>query len=298
MGHDHHHQLGNHQQSQRAIFGSFLLNFGFALIEFIFGALFNSSAVLADAVHDTGDALAIGLSWIFEKVSTRKSDDHYTLGYDRFSLLGAMITATILIVGSLVVVVENFPKLFHPEPVNANGMLWLGLVAIAVNLGAQHLLSRGSSEHESILSLHFLEDTLGWLAVILVSVCLHFTNWYILDPLLSLAISLFILSKALPRFIKNMTIFLEASPRDLDMLAIRRSINQLDEVEAVPQLNIWSIDGHRHVAMIHIILENRQDEKLVKDKIHHILEDYQVVQSAIECDDSSFEHHHHCPPSH
>ena len=87
MGHDHHHQLGNHQQSQRAIFGSFLLNFGFALIEFIFGALFNSSAVLADAVHDTGDALAIGLSWIFEKVSTRKSDDHYTLCYDRFSLL-------------------------------------------------------------------------------------------------------------------------------------------------------------------------------------------------------------------
>ncbi|MGT2930227.1 cation diffusion facilitator family transporter [Streptococcus dentasini] len=293
MGYNH---QSRHHQSEKAILGSFLLNFGFATAEFIFGTLFNSSAILADAVHDTGDALAIGLSWLFEKIATKRSDDRYTLGYDRFSLLGAMITATILIAGSIAVLVENIPKLFHPPIVNAQGMLWLGIIAIAVNLAAQNLLSRGKSEHERILSLHFLEDTLGWFAVILVSILLHFTDWYILDPLLSLAISLFILSKAIPRFVKNIGIFLEASPRDIDMLTIRQAIADLEEVKAVPQFNIWSIDGRQHVAMIHIILSDRQDEKLVKDKIHHLLENYQVVQSTIECDDSSFEHDHHCPP--
>lgn len=288
----HHHEP---KGSEKAIFGAFLLNFIFSILEFIFGSLFGSAAILADAVHDLGDALAIGLSWIFERISKRRADDYYTLGYDRFSLLGAMITATILIGGSILVLIENIPKLFNPQPLAAKGMLGLAVLAIMINLLAQKLLSGKRSEHESILSLHFFEDTLGWLAVIVVSLVLQVTDWYILDPLLSLVISIYILSQAIPHFIKNLRIFLEASPRELDRAALEQEILELDEVKGVPQLNLWSTDGRHHVAMIHIILENRQDEKLVKDKIHHILEDYHVAQSAIECDDNDFEHYHHCP---
>lgn len=173
-------------KSSRNMTIAFLLNFSFAIIEFIFGLLFHSSAVLADAIHDTGDALAIGLSTFFEKISTRKEDREYTLGYKRYSLLGALLTSVILLIGSTLVIVENVPKLFAPEKVNYDGMLVLGIVAIAVNTAASRVVSHGHSHNESILSLHFLEDILGWLAVVGVSIILRFTDWYFLDPLLSL----------------------------------------------------------------------------------------------------------------
>ena len=154
---------------------AFLLNFSFAILEFIFGFMFNSSAVLADAVHDTGDAMAIGLSTLFEKISNKKEDKKYTLGYKRYSLLGALLTSVILLVGSTLVIIENVPKVFSPEKVNYDGMLVLGIFAIIVNLAASKVVGHGHghSHNESILSLHFLEDILGWVAVILVSIVLR-----------------------------------------------------------------------------------------------------------------------------
>ena len=125
------------------------------------------------------------------------------LGYKRFSLLGAMVTAVILMTGSVLVILENITKIFHPQPVNDEGILWLGIIAVSINVLASLVIRKGQTKNESILSLHFLEDTLGWVAVILMAIVLRFTDWYILDPLLSLAISIFILSKAIPRFLEH-----------------------------------------------------------------------------------------------
>ena len=235
---------------------AFLLNFSFAIIEFIFGLLFHSSAVLADAIHDTGDALAIGLSTLFEKISTKKEDREYTLGYKRYSLLGALLTSVILLVGSTLVIVENVPKLFAPEKVNYDGMLVLGIVAIVVNTAASRVVSHGHSHNESILSLHFLEDILGWLAVVGVSIILRFTDWYFLDPLLSLIIAGFILSKALPKFWENIQIFLDHVPSDVDLSQLYQEIAVLENVRAITQLNVWTTDGLEKYAMLHICLEN------------------------------------------
>ena len=243
-------------KSSRNMTIAFLLNFSFAIIEFIFGLLFHSSAVLADAIHDTGDALAIGLSTFFEKISTRKEDRNYTLGYKRYSLLGALLTSVILLVGSTLVIVENVPKLLAPEKVNYDGMLVLGIVAIAVNTAASRVVSHGHSHNESILSLHFLEDILGWLAVILVSLILRFTDWYFLDPLLSLVIAGFILSKAMPKFWENIRIFLDHVPSDVDLSQLYREIAVLENVRAITQLNVWTTDGLEKYAMLHICLEN------------------------------------------
>ena len=279
--------------SSRNVLLAFLLNFCFAIIEFIFGVVLNSSAVLADAVHDTGDAIAIGLSAYLEKVSNKKTDLRYTLGYKRFSLLGAMITSTILITGSSMVIAENIWKVFRPEPVNYNGMLVLGLIAIVINLLAARLVHHGHTANESMLSLHFLEDILGWLAVILVALVLRFTDWYFLDPLLSLAISVFILSKALPKFFANLQIFLEKAPEDLDLKKLEEEILSLPKTKQVCQLNVWSMDGLKNVAMVHVLVDKGADEPFIKDSVHHILESYAIVESAVEIDESILEHYHH-----
>ena len=273
---------------------AFLLNFSFAIIEFIFGLLFHSSAVLADAVHDTGDALAIGLSTLFEKISTKKEDREYTLGYKRYSLLGALLTSVILLVGSTLVIVENVPKLFAPEKVNYDGMLVLGIVAIAVNTAASRVVSHGHSHNESILSLHFLEDILGWLAVILVSLILRFTDWYFLDPLLSLVIAGFILSKALPKFWENIQIFLDHVPSDVDLSQLYQEIAALENVRAITQLNVWTTDGLEKFAMLHICLKNPNLLAATQAVLRQRLLVYGIAKVTIQTDESLQEHQEYC----
>ena len=222
---------------------AFFLNLSYAIVEFIAGGIFGSSAVLADSVHDLGDAIAIGISAFLETISNREEDRQYTLGYKRFSLLGALVTVVILITGSILVILENITKLFNPQPVNDEGILWLGIIAVSINLLASLVVRKGKTKNESILSLHFLEDTLGWLAVILMAIILRFTDWYILDPLLSLVISIFILTKAIPRFWSALKIFLDAVPEGVETGDLEKELEALTNVKSVNQLSIWSMDG-------------------------------------------------------
>ena len=279
--------------SKFAVWLAFVLNFSFAIIEFIFGGLFGSSAILADAVHDLGDALAIGISAFLESISNREEDSHYTLGYKRFSLLGAILTAVILITGSSLVILENISKLIEPQLVDHEGMLWLGVIAIATNLTASLIVRKGQTKNESILSLHFLEDTLGWLAVIVVAIILRYTDWYFLDPLLSLLISAFILSKALPRFWSTLKILLDAVPEGVDIQQVKSDLEQLDHVASINQLNLWTMDGLEKNAIVHVCLEHVKHMEGCKESIRTLLKDCGFQNVTIEVDEDLATHRAH-----
>lgn len=279
--------------ARRNVFIAFLLNLVFSIIELIFGLLFKSSAILADAVHDFGDALAIGLSFVTERMSDKRADQNFSLGYKRFSLLGAMITSSILILGSVFLIVENFPKLFHPEVVNKEGMLILGVIAIIINVLASLVVHKGKTVNEAILILHFLEDILGWLAVILVSIVLRFTDWYFLDPLLSLVISAFILSKAVPKFWDNGKLFLNATPKELDFVSLEAELLDLEGVENLNQLNVWTSDGLNHQAVVHICKTSHLTDQAVKEQIYTCLSSHHIQLLALEIDQDQTEHEKH-----
>ena len=279
--------------AKKSIWLAFFLNLSFAIVEFIAGGVFGSSTVLADSVHDLGDAIAIGLSAYLETISNREEDSHYTLGYKRFSLLGALITAVILITGSVLVILENITKIFHLQPVNDKGILWLGIIAISVNVLASLVIRKGQTKSESILSLHFLEDILGWLAVILMAIILRFTDWYILDPLLSLVISFFILSKAIPRFWSTLKIFLDAVPEGVDIKQVKSRLEQLDYVASVNQLNLWTMDGLEKNAIIHVCLEDVKHMEVCKESIRDLLKDCGFQNITIEVDADLASHQIH-----
>ena len=272
---------------------AFFLNLTYAIVEFIAGGVFGSSAVLANSVHDLGDAIAIGISAFLESISNREEDSHYTLGYKRFSLLGAMITAVILMTGSVLVILENIAKIFHPQPVNDEGILWLGIIAVSINVLASLVVRKGKTKNESILSLHFLEDTLGWLAVILMAIILRFTAWYILDPLLSLAISFFILSKALPRFWSTLKIFLDAVPEGVDIQKIKTDLAELDHVASINQLNLWTMDGLEKNAIVHVCLKEMEHMETCKESIRIFLKDCGFQNITIEVDADLESHQAH-----
>ena len=272
---------------------AFFLNLTYAIVEFIAGGVFGSSAVLADSVHDLGDAIAIGISAFLESISNREEDSHYTLGYKRFSLLGAMITAVILMTGSVLVILENIAKIFHPQSVNDEGIFWLGIIAITINVLASLVIRKGQTKNESILSLHFLEDTLGWVAVILMAIVLRFTDWYILDPLLSLAISFFILSKALPRFWSTLKIFLDAVPEGVDIQKIKTDLAELDHVASINQLNLWTMDGLEKNAIVHVCLKEMEHMETCKESIRIFLKDCGFQNITIEVDADLESHQAH-----
>ena len=271
-------------KTKHAVWLAFFLNLSYAIVEFIAGGVFGSSAVLADSVHDLGDAIAIGVSAFLETISNREEDSHYTLGYKRFSLLGALVTAVILMTGSVLVILENITKLFHPQPVNDEGILWLGIIAVSINVLASLVVRKGKTKNESILSLHFLEDTLGWLAVILMAIVLRFTDWYILDPLLSLVISIFILSKAIPRFWSTLKIFLDAVPEGVDIKQVKSDLEQLDHVASINQLNLWTMDGLEKNAIVHVCLKEIEQMEVCKKSIRTLLKNYGFQNITIEVD--------------
>ena len=280
-------------KAKYTVWVAFFLNLSYAIVEFIAGGIFGSSAVLADSVHDLGDAIAIGLSAFLETISNREEDSRYTLGYKRFSLLGALVTAVILMTGSVLVILENLTKLFHPKPVNDEGILWLGIIAVSINLLASLVVRKGKTKNESILSLHFLEDTLGWIAVILMAIILRFTDWYILDPLLSLVISFFILSKAIPRFWSTLKIFLDAVPEGVETGDLEKDLGALINVKSVNQLSIWSMDGLENTAIIHLCLEDWDQMMETKNQVRQLLEERGVQNITIEVDTSQSNHAQH-----
>ena len=272
---------------------AFFLNLSYAIVEFIAGGIFGSSAVLADSVHDLGDAIAIGISAFLETISNQEEDRQYTLGYKRFSLLGALVTAVILITGSILVILENITKLFNPQPVNDEGILWLGIIAVSINLLASLVVRKGKTKNESILSLHFVEDTLGWLTVILMAIILKFTDWYILDPLLSLVISIFILTKAISRFWSALKIFLDAVPEGVETGDLEKDLEALINVKSVNQLSIWSMDGLENNAIIHLCLEDWEQMMETKNQVRQLLEERGIQNITIEVDASQSNHAQH-----
>ena len=280
-------------KTKHAVWLAFFLNLSYAIVEFIAGGLFGSSAVLADSVHDMGDAIAIGVSAFLETISNREEDSHYTLGYKRFSLLGALVTAVILMTGSVLVILGNITKLFHPQPVNDEGILWLGIIAVSINVLASLVVRKGKTKNESILSLHFLEDTLGWVAVILMAIVLRFTDWYILDPLLSLVISIFIMSKAIPRFWSTLKIFLDAVPEGVDIKQVKSDLEQLDHVASLNQLNLWTMDGLEKNAIVHVCLKEIEQMELCKESIRSKLKDCGFQNITIEIDADLASHQTH-----
>ena len=280
-------------KAKYAVWLTFFLNLTYAIVEFIAGGAFGSRAVIADSVHDLGDAIAIGISAFLETISNREEDRQYTLGYKRFSLLGALVTAVILITGSILVILGNITKIFNLQPVNDEGILWLGIIAVSINVLASLVVRKGKTKNESILILHFLEDTLGWLVVILMAIILRFTDWYILDPLLSLVISIFILTKAIPRFWSALKIFLDAVPEGVETSDLEKDLEALTNVKSVNQLSIWSMDGLENNAIIHLCLEDWEKMTETKNQVRQLLGERGVQNITIEVDTSQSNHTQH-----
>jgi len=278
------------REEQKSIGLVFFLNFTFTIIEFIGGLLTNSTAIMADAIHDLGDSLSIGLSWFLAKQSNKNPTEEFSYGYRRFSLLAAFINAIVLILGSIYVLLEAIPRLSNPQMPMVKGMFFLAIFGVLVNGFAAFKLSKGNTLNERILNWHLLEDVLGWIAVLIISIILYFFNWPILDPVLSIIFTLFILVNVLRNLYQTMRLFLQAAPDANTIDAVKQSLMKLECVTELHKIHIWSLDGEHHVFTAHLVLDKYIDHKThqaLKNNISEILSEYKFVFTTIELEFST-----------
>lgn len=279
--HHHHH----HDTASERIGWAFFLNLCFTVIEFIGGVLTNSTAILADAVHDLGDSISIGMAWLLDKFSRKDATNTFTYGYRRLSLVGAFINAVILTAGSIWILFEAIPRLWNPVMPMAEGMALLAVFGVIVNGYAAFKLSKGQSLNERVLNWHLLEDVLGWVAVLVVSIVLLFVDWPILDPLLSIAFTLFILVNVIRHLGSTIKLFVQASPDPEIYQQIHKKLVALDLVDNAHHLHFWSLDGERHVLTAHIVVSKEltsTERAVLKAKISEQLAEFELAHTTIE----------------
>lgn len=280
QGHDHHH---HHSSGNLKL--AFFLNAGFTVFELIGGVYVNSVAIISDAVHDLGDTLSLGTSWYLQNKSNKKSNAKFSFGYKRFSLLGALINSLVLILGSIYVIYEAVSRLIEPEHSDAGGMLLFALVGVAVNGFAAWKLSKGNSINEKVVSWHLMEDVLGWVAVLIVAIVLHFKDIHYLDPALSIIITLYILINVFKRLNETLYIFLQGVPKEIDLEEIGSKLEMVPNVASYHHMHVWSLEGSDHVFTTHVKLKNiRHFQQLldVKRDIKNILQNYNFHHYTIE----------------
>jgi len=250
-GHNHTHP----HDSAGNIRLAFFLNLLFTLLEIVGGLWTNSLAILADALHDLGDSFSLGLSWYLEKYAQRGVDSRYSYGYRRFSLLAALLNTAILLTGGVLVLSQAIPRLFNPQHSNAQGMVLFAVVGIAVNGLAALRLRRDNGLSSQVVAWHLLEDVLGWAAVLVVSVVMLFWDIHILDPLLSIGITLYVLWNVLRNLRRVLALFLQAVPENFDVADIERQLLTMENVQSVHHTHLWSLDGQNHVLTTHIVVD-------------------------------------------
>ena len=291
-------------KTEKNILIAFLLNITFSLFEFFGGILTNSVAILSDSIHDLGDAISIGISYFMERKSKKHPDNKYTYGYIRYSVLGGVITTTILLVGSILVIIGAVKRLFNPVKVDYNGMIIFAIVGVILNLIAAYVTREGNSINQKSVNLHMLEDTLGWVVVLIGSIIMRFTDISIIDSIMSIGVSLFILVHSMKNLKKVLDLFLEKTPEEINIDELKKHLLKIDGVDDIHHIHVWSIDGFNNYATMHIVTKSKNISK-VKHEIREELEEHNIGHSILEteeevCDDKECHvefkehtHHHH-----
>lgn len=294
-------------KTEKNILIAFILNISFSIFELIGGLFTNSISILSDAIHDFGDALSIGLSLILEKISKKNPDSNYTYGYARYSILGALITTTILTVGSIFVIISSIKRIISPEDINYNGMIIFAIFGVIINFLAAYFTKDGHSVNQKAVNLHMLEDVLGWVVVLIGSILMKFTDIRLIDSIMSIGVALFILINAFKNLKSILDLFLEKTPANIRVEELKNHLLKIKEIKDIHHIHVWSLDGNNNYSTMHIVTDTKDPVKLKKAVRNEMLK-HNIIHTTIEIEGSdekcldkechvdiktSHHHHHH-----
>ena len=267
-------------KTQRNILIAFILNLSFSIFEVVGGIFTGSVAIISDAVHDMGDAASIGVSFFLEKKSRKAPDENYTYGYVRYSVIGSVFTTVILLFGSVAVIYNAVERIMNPIEINYNGMIIFAVVGSVVNLLAAFFTREGDSLNQKAVNLHMLEDVLGWVIVLIGAVVMRFTDFAVIDPIMSIVVAVFILINAVKNLKEVLDIFLQKTPHGISVSEIKNHLCEIEGIIDVHHIHVWSMDGYNSCATMHIVSGENADE--IKHKVRHELRHFGISHVTLE----------------
>lgn len=280
-GNMHHH----HKKAGQNLAFVFFMNLTFNIIVIVGGLATNSMAILADCIHDLADTISIALAWTLEKVSQKDSNEKYSYGYQRFSILGAVIISVFVIVMAFVILSEAIPLLFSPEDVDAEGMLLVAIVGIIFKSVSVYRLHGGETFNEKAILFHQLGDVFEWVAILVLSIVLMFWKGApYLDPFVSIGIALWLIFNLGRNLYKSLEVLLQKTPDNFDIEEFKSQIMAIDGIMAIENFHIWSLDGIDSVMTLKVKADFGKNVEEIKEEIHDISKEYHIVDITIEFD--------------
>lgn len=272
----HHH----HKEAGKNLAFVFFMNLTFNIIVIVGGLATNSMAILADCIHDLSDTISIAFAWFLEHVSQKDSNDKYSYGYQRFSILGAVIISIFVIIMAFIILEEAIPRLFAPEGVDAGGMLLVAIVGIVFKLISVYRLHGSETFNEKAILIHQLGDVFEWVTILILSIILIFWEGApYLDPFVSIGIALWLIFNLARNLYKSVEVLLQKTPSDVDVDILKNEILAINGVEKILDFHLWSLDGIDSVLTLKLSLNNNLN---VKKEVYEICEKYHIVDITIE----------------
>ena len=287
--------------SLKNLFFAIVINGGIVAFEMVFGLLIQSMALISDAVHNLSDIAAMGFSYWAEKVSGRPANERKTYGYHKIEFIAAFVNSLVLSVAIAFILWEALGRLAAPPAIPGREMLWVAVIAFAGNGAAALLLQKLSSRNLNMKSawLHSFQDALFSLGVIVGAALIMLFGWNIIDPMLSIAISLFILREIYRIVRQAVDSLLDAVPPDLDFSQVRIDLLSIPGVAEVNDLHVWRTGTNRKLLSAHLrMMEGSSDsETIIRQAQEMLLRKYEINHTTLQIlpfSAGDMEHCNHC----
>ena len=275
----HHH----HKKAGENLAFVFFMNLAFNIIVIAGGLATNSMAILADCIHDMADTISIAFAWFLENVAQKDSTDKYSYGYQRFSILGAVIISIFVIIMAFIILYEAIPRLFAPEGVDAGGMLIVAIVGIMFKSISVYRLHDGETFNEKAILFHQIGDVFEWVAILLLSLVLMFWDGApSLDPFISIGIALWLIFNLVRNLYKSFEVLLQKTPDHFDVNKFEESVLNIDGIESFDDFHVWSLDGIDSVLTLKVSIDDWNNQERIKNDIYDIASKYHIVDITIE----------------
>lgn len=275
--HHAHHCHGHHNLQGKNMFAVVLLNLGITAVQFIGGFFANSLSLVSDALHNLGDSVSMAIAWLAYKMGQRQATQKHTFGFRRFEIMAAMFNALTLIIICLYLFYESYQRWLHPETVHGALMVGIAVFGLLANLISVLVLHRDRGHNLNVRAayLHLIGDTLSSVAVVIGGICIW--KWGItwIDPLITMAVAVYLLIHTWPVFRHAAEILMQRTPRNMDLAEIQKQLEKLPMVKDIHHVHAWQLDDKQLHFEAHVQLKQdlpvSETEKL-RQRISHLLE--------------------------
>lgn len=260
------------------------LNVAYVAVEAAFGFAYNSMGLLSDAGHNLSDVATLSIALIAYRMSQRPTTKRYTYGYRKMTVQASLANAVLLLAAAGVILIESISKLIHPEAVDGDVIAWVAGIGVVINGVTAWLFMRDKDKDLNVkgVFLHMAADALVSIGVVVSGIVIHFTGWYVIDPIIGICIAIVIGWSTRSLLHESMRMSLDGVPEGIDYEQVKAAISGIDGVKNVHHLHIWPLSTTMNAMTTHVIINNPADMDRIINDIRTKMQQMGIRHSTIE----------------